>query len=150
VSDDLIERRAREAAEASVQVGSTVTGYHRLGSGPPLLLLRRGNAPVWQSILPVLVTRFRLLVPRIPEDEPDFDRWLGGFLDGLGVDGTRVIADRSLATQAIGFARAEPERVERLVLLLPGPGPELGPESLVVDPAAPADALIEAVTSFLD
>jgi hypothetical protein len=149
-SDDRTEARSNaQPVEASVQVGSTITGYHRLGSGPPLLVVRKGNDPVWRVILPVLATHFRLLVPRVPDGEPDFDGWLRGFLDGLGVDGTRVVADRTQVREAIQFAAAEPERIEKLVLLTADAVAGLPPvETLVVDPARDP-SLSETLIRFL-
>ena len=106
-----------------VRAGTTVTSYERTGAGNPVLLLVGPDAdiatPFWQAIRRAIGAQFRLVVPD-PAPTGDLSGWLGGFLDGLGVEGASMVADEKVGVAVIGFALLAPDRVSRLVLVSSG------------------------------
>lgn len=109
------------AVEAVVQAGATETRYHRAGCGAPLLLLVPGGAAgaLGGPLFALLSARFRVVAPVPPEDEAEVERWLGEVLDGLGLSRPALVAAGALAAPARAFARADPERVGRVVVCSP-------------------------------
>lgn len=108
-----------EAVRAEVRAGDRVTRYLRAGAGQVVLLLRPGSAAAaWSPAAAELAARHRVIVPDVPEP-PEFGGWLGGFLDGLGLEGVTILADPSLGGSAREFAAAEPDRVALLVEVPP-------------------------------
>lgn len=175
------EAPALRVARAAVDVGAVTTYYRRAGSGAPVLLLSSGGAGA--ALFESLSSRFRVFAPepvvesgaeaRAPAGgtaAPSFSRWLGDFLDGLGVMRASVVAEERFGIPALSFAISDPERVEGLVLLFrdardPGLGGDalldglwqsgqpllvlkMGSEAELADTAAAAE-LTERVVSFL-
>jgi pimeloyl-ACP methyl ester carboxylesterase len=106
---------------AVVRAGNTVTSYERSGAGHPVLLLVGPDAeiatPFWLAIRKAIGAQFRLVVPDPTPSVSDLGEWLGGFLDGLGVEGASLVADERVGVAVIGFALLAPDRVSRLVLV---------------------------------
>ncbi len=153
-------------AWAQVAMRDQVTRYHRRGAGRPVLLL--GGAEYWPALDDALAARCRTLSPDLP-DAPalgptELAAWLREFLDSLGVEGAAVVAAEAHGAAAVAFADADPERVERLLLLYEppeapapaahGPSPAVatttaGPMPVCVVVGREGAAL-EAAVTFLD
>ena len=121
-------------ARAWVHAGAHQTEYARAGAGRAVILLASDRAlhATAQMLFDALRPSMRVLWPEPPLKEcAQLDYWLPGFLDALGLADTSIIALPDFGVPALHFALAEPERVERLVLLLPTPanGEELEPRS---------------------
>lgn len=141
---------------ALVQSGSTATAYVCSGAGRPVLVLRQAEAhPVWSQLISAIAPRFRVITPEVPANQPEFDRWLRHFLDGLGHAEVRILADQTLAAPAIGFAILDPDRVERLAVIsptgpaIPGSIVEGGHPILFLRDDRPAAEIVATVTRFL-
>jgi len=106
---------------AVVRAGNSVTSYERTGSGHPVLVLVGPDAdistPFWQAIRKAIGAQFRMVLPDPMPSVNDLGEWLGGFLDGLGVDSASLVADERVGVAVIGFALLAPDRVKRLVLV---------------------------------
>ena len=104
---------------AVVQAGSTVTSYLRAGAGRPVVVLSRtapDHAPT-SALIETLRTAFRVMVPQLALEPAASMEWLAAFLDGLGLHQVGIIVDQALAPELLGFAREEPQRVDRIVIL---------------------------------
>ncbi len=110
-------------AWAQVAMRDQVTRYHRRGAGRPVLLL--GGAEYWPALDDALAARCRTLSPDLPGapalGPAELAAWLRDFLDGLGVEGAAVVAAEAHGAAAVAFADADPDRVERLLLLYEPP-----------------------------
>lgn len=108
-----------ESVHAEVRVGDSVTKYLRAGTGRPVLLLGRFDAPyaAWPGLTAELAANFRLVAPQLPAGRDDFAAWVRAFLDGLGLLRVSIVATDEVGVAAIAFALLENERVDRLVLL---------------------------------
>lgn len=106
--------------------------YREAGSGPPLLLLHQtaSSSTMWERVMLRLAGRFRLLALDTPgfggSDAPlalpeDGLAWyatrVAGFLDALGLARVHVVGHHTGAMIAAELAAAQPQRVQRLVLL---------------------------------
>ncbi len=153
--------------QAVVYVKGAEIPYLRAGSGSPVLLIQTGADGTFasRSLLASLATRFRAIAPAAAHGPLAFSSWLRGFMDGLGLQRASLVATSSLGVACLGFALAEPERVERLVFLLrDAPDPVL-PDGALPDrlsesghplllvrtehAACEADAAEEAILHFL-
>ena len=119
-----------DVVRACVVSGELNTHYYRAGRGQPVLVLIADNSLLW-SVLATMPRHVRALAPEPPRavlasdraidrDTGAFAAWVRSFLDALGLQQTAVIADAAFAPAALGFARADQERVSRLVLLQRG------------------------------
>lgn len=125
------------AVHASLRAGDTETRYVRAGAGPPVLLLHEPGSPLplWTAAFAHLALSCRVIEPHLDGlhldaregsptgRDPAFARWLSGFLDGLGSGSVCLVVSSRLGAAAARFARREPERVRRLVILAEG-GPD--------------------------
>jgi len=84
--------------------------YHRLGAGPPLVLL----GPTGRA--DELAARFRVIVPEMPDPGEDVGAWLTAFLEGLGMSGVTVLAAEPFHAVARDLALADPDRVSHVIL----------------------------------
>jgi hypothetical protein len=129
-----------EIVRATVHVGTLRMDYWRAGRGSPVLLLRASGAVVdphapWLS---ALTRRFSLLAPislfgTEAEAPLSITMRLRSFLDGLGLERVAAIADVDTAAELLRLALSEPERIERIVIMLPGHSDPLCPEGLPLD-----------------
>jgi pimeloyl-ACP methyl ester carboxylesterase len=133
---------AAHAVTATVHAGGTLMQYWRGGAGPAVLLVQGRVVDFehhdrWRS---VLATRFRLYAPApVPPGGAGADEPLGlllqRFLEGIGLRRVAIVADGETAGEALWLALLEPERIERILIILPGSP----------DPEAPAALLSELV-----
>lgn len=104
---------------AWVRIGTVETQYRRIGSGPPVLLLvvPTGDPPVtlterWRFLLPIDASNDTGVASL---DATSFGRWLGDFLEGLGLCGVHVVVPPTLATDLAALHLADPDRVLRVL-----------------------------------
>ena len=129
--------------EAVVQTGAFETPYRRAGRGGPVLLLVGGGAPAGQRLFDDLARRFRTIAPLLPpwlagDGGPgeSFDEWLRGLIDGLGLQRPALVAEADHGPVLLRFAGLDPDRVERIALVLYGPSE--GPAEQALREAAAA------------
>jgi hypothetical protein len=115
-----------DVARAAVTVGAVETSYVRVGSGPVVVLLdeRAGEAEV--SALAPLTARARCIVPDRTTifalsapghvGETPFGRWLGGFLEGLGIYDVSIVAPSFLGGELRRFVESHRGVVSCIVL----------------------------------
>ncbi len=102
-----------------MRAGTATTEYTRSGTGPTVVLLAPSGLdhPVWSAITGAATRRLRVIAPdRFPSDQR-FASWLRSFLDGLGLARVSLVAEAEIGIRVIGFALAQPERIQRLVVL---------------------------------
>lgn len=111
---------------ASVQVGNVETTYHRIGRGPPIVILDEGRIDLSASEIAPLARRWRFIAPdrttvaalTVPDsgDGSPFTQWLDGFLEGLGMGPALVVAPLGLTRELRAFTASRPGLVAGLVL----------------------------------
>lgn len=118
----------------SVDVGGIHTNYHRVGSGPTVVLVHGSGPGVsawanWRLTIPALAEHFDVVAPDVVgfgfTDRPDgfrygLDTWrehLLGFVDALGIDRFSIVGNSFGGGLAISMAVHAPERVDKLVLM---------------------------------
>jgi hypothetical protein len=133
-----------DVVRACVVARGTDTKYLRAGRGEPVLVLA-GDPAVAQAIVIRLPRRFRALAPEAPPPRVagarttgDFASWTRDFLDALGVGRVAVIADPSFAGPALGLAILDPDRVDRIALLVDRTGDADSYEGSIADRLAHA------------
>jgi hypothetical protein len=132
---------------AVVTHGPIETRYRRTGFGPPVVVLGLDVADDddrMRVLLAPLAARCRVIVPehasitalvgRPGADGMPFSAWFHGFLEGLGIEGARVVAGTGLDTALTQFVAAHPGDVDRLLIV----GASAN-ASAVAPPLAPAD-----------
>ncbi len=119
------------AEEQNTEVEGLPTRYLTAGTtGPPLLLLHGvgDNAFDWRWVLPALASTHRVYAPDLPGSGGSakpltdyspafFTRFVGAFLDALGVERATVIGNSLGGLVGLRLALAEPERVTALGLV---------------------------------
>ena len=119
-----------------VGIGGIPTFVSEAGSGPALLLVQGAGpgidaAMCWSTMVPLLSTRFRLVVPDMPgfghsevlkvRDTPaNVALHYLAVLDHLGVDRVAVIGHSRGGRVAVEVAAADSARVSRLAILTSG------------------------------
>ena len=116
--------------EQNIDVGGLPIHYLAAGEGPPLVLLHAlgESALDWRWVLPTLAHTNRVYVPDLPgfgysakpsaEYSPDFfARFVGAYLDALGLDRTAVVGNSIGGLAALRLALSEPARVDVLGLV---------------------------------
>ncbi len=107
--------------------------YLRAGEqGSPVVLLHGGGIDSsilsWELAIPALAEHHRVIAPDLPgygeSDKPDIEyttefylRFLGAFLDAVGLQRTSLAGLSMGGGIALGFALQSPERVDKLVLV---------------------------------
>jgi pimeloyl-ACP methyl ester carboxylesterase len=103
-------------------------------SAPPLVLIHGAgsNSAIWAPDAAVYGPHFRVYAldlpgepgkstpNRPPWDSPAYAEWLEDSLDALGIGTTTLVGISQGGWTALKFAVANPQRVEKLVLLTPG------------------------------
>jgi len=126
---------AQERREAAAKVDKFVTVYGsrihyvEAGSGAPLILVHglADNAGIWDSIIPALSAKFRVIAldqigfgrsdkPLLNFRISTFLDFLDGFLRELKIERASFIGNSLGGWVAAAFALARPEGIERLVL----------------------------------
>jgi hypothetical protein len=122
----------QDIVHASVVAGGThdeSTHYQRAGRGASVILLS-GDGTTANALLAGLPRHFRLIAPNVPASLAvtggDFQTWLRGFLDALGVTRAAIVAGPCFAAQVLGFSLMEPERVGQIVFLIGPCGTSFG------------------------
>jgi pimeloyl-ACP methyl ester carboxylesterase len=116
--------------ERRVDAGGLQVACLRAGEGAPLVLLHGegDSAASWQPVLPQLARSRRVYAPSLPghgdSDKPRADytpefygRFVGDFLDGIGVDRATLVGHSLGGLASMRFAMADPGRVAALVLV---------------------------------
>jgi hypothetical protein len=111
---------------AEVRAHDQVMRYHRSGAGRPLVVLRGSADALWPELDAHLVTRFRVVTPVLSADCGDLAAWVGGFLEGVGLDRVTLLAAEPCCLAALELALLDAYRVERLVLVPSGTAGETG------------------------
>lgn len=110
-----------EIVRATIMVGEVETQYRRAGAGPSLLVLRAlADTPLlelaaYARVIVPDTTTIAALTPDLAGRHP-FVQWIAGFLEGLGVTVTTVLAPASLAPELSELAKAQPGVVRRVLL----------------------------------
>lgn len=115
---------------AIVSAGNVDTPYHRLGHGPPVVVLG-----LWSNLdaraipldLLTLGASCRIIVPDLERVGPtaspvgpvaaSFGGWLSGFLDGLGLASATMIASWVMEEQLIDVLGSLSGRIDRIVIV---------------------------------
>ena len=109
------------SAFAEVRAHDQVMRYHRTGAGRPVVVLRAAtDDSLWPELDACLAVAFRVITPEIPAGGADIARWLGGFLEGVGLDRVTVVAADAYCLSALELVLLGAEQVERLVLVPAG------------------------------
>jgi pimeloyl-ACP methyl ester carboxylesterase len=123
------QKEALPTSDKSVTVYGAKIHYVEAGSGSPLILIHGlgDNIAVWDSVIPPLAARFRV----IALDQIGFGRsdkpllsyrvgtlvdFLDGFMTELKIERASLVGNSLGGWVAADFALKRPERVERLVL----------------------------------
>ena len=118
--------------ETTVQIPDGVVNYAHAGSGPPLLLLHSawGRWRFWLPVIDGLAEHFTVYAPdmighgdsarrRPGYTIPDFAKSVVDFMGAIGVDRAHVVGNSFSGTTSIELAAANPECIEKLVLVAP-------------------------------
>jgi pimeloyl-ACP methyl ester carboxylesterase len=116
--------------ERNIDVGGLPIRYLAAGEGPPLVLLHAlgESALDWRWVLPALAHTNRVYAPDLPgfgysakpsaEYSPAFfTRFVGAYLDALGLDRTAVVGNSIGGLAALRLALSEPARITALGLV---------------------------------
>ena len=116
--------------EQEIGVDGLRTRYLTAGQGPPLLLLHGvgDNALDWRWVMPALARTHQVYAPDLPGSGGSakpvadyspafFTRFVGAFLDALGVDRAAVVGNSLGGLVGLRLALSEPERVTALGLV---------------------------------
>jgi pimeloyl-ACP methyl ester carboxylesterase len=128
--DTAIAGEKPSVLEQTIQIDGILTRYLAAGSGPPLVLLHGAgdNARDWSYVLPLLGRSHRVLAPDLPGYSPgsspgtDYSparlaRFVGGFMDAVGLDNAAVAGNSLGGLVALQLALSEPERVVALCVV---------------------------------
>src|SRR5947199_4111022 len=126
---------AQEATERTPKTDKFVTVYGakihyvEAGSGAPLILIHglADNVAVWDSVIPSLAAKFRVIAfdqigfghsdkPLLSYRVSTFVDFLDGFMTELKIERASLVGNSLGGWAAAAFALTHPERVERLVL----------------------------------
>jgi hypothetical protein len=120
----------REMVRAVVSDGAIETHYRRAGIGPAVVVLGFSFEDDTSRVpvpLQPLVDCCRVIVPdhaSIAVLAPasgcastPFTGWLRGFLEGLGIHGTRVVAAAALDTALASFLAEHPGEIDRVLII---------------------------------
>lgn len=93
--------------------GAIETPYRRAGRGPSALLLAHGT-PLLEGLAGDLRVFEPLRAPAEP-GTPEWVAWLGGLLDGLGLERPAVVVDAACVEPVRQLAAAAPDRLGRVI-----------------------------------
>ncbi|KRW61087.1 alpha/beta fold hydrolase [Pseudomonas sp. TTU2014-080ASC] len=118
----------------SIQIGECTLNYHDQGEGDVILLIHGSGPGVtawanWRGVIPTLSQRARIIAPDMlgfgytscpSEWKLDPATWvqsLVGLLDALNIERVSIVGNSFGGAIALAFAKAHPQRVQRLVLM---------------------------------
>ncbi len=118
----------------SIQIGECTLNYHDQGDGEVILLIHGSGPGVtawanWRGVIPALSQQARVIAPDMlgfgysqcpAEWKLDPQTWvqsLVGLLDALDIQRVSIVGNSFGGAIALAFARAFPQRVQRLVLM---------------------------------
>jgi 3-oxoadipate enol-lactonase len=114
----------------TLNVNGADVAYDEAGTGHPLLLVHAGiaNRHMWDLVWDALASRFRVIRPDLrgfgetPAATEPFTNWqdLAGLLRALDARPAHVIGVSMGGSASLDLALAEPDLVDRLVLMAPG------------------------------
>ena len=124
------------ASFAEVRAHDQIMRYHRAGAGRPVVVLRASPdaRSLWPELDEALSSAFRVLTPEVPPT--DVARWLGGFLEGVGLDRVTLVATDDFCLPAIELALLSADQIERLLLVPSGHARETGLDGTLAAPLA--------------
>jgi pimeloyl-ACP methyl ester carboxylesterase len=113
---------------AEVRARDQVMRYRRAGAGRPVVVLRPpgDTPPLWPELDESLAASFRVITPEVPANGADVARWLGDFLEGVGLDRVTLVAADDFCLPALERVLLCADQVERLVLVPAGYADETG------------------------
>ncbi|HEV7993727.1 MAG TPA: hypothetical protein VGP25_18010 [Gemmatimonadaceae bacterium] len=113
---------------AEVRAHDQVMRYRRAGAGRPIVVLRSApdSEPLWPELEEWLAGAFRVITPEIPRSGADVARWLGDFLEGVGLEHVTLVATEGYCLPALELALLGADQIERLVLVPAGYADETG------------------------
>jgi 4,5:9,10-diseco-3-hydroxy-5,9,17-trioxoandrosta-1(10),2-diene-4-oate hydrolase len=116
--------------ERNIDVDGLPIHYLSTGEGPPLVLLHAlgESAFDWRWVLPALASTNRVYAPDLPgfghSGKPSADyspaffaRFVGAYLDALGIERTTLVGNSLGGLAALRLALSEPERMSALGLV---------------------------------
>jgi pimeloyl-ACP methyl ester carboxylesterase len=116
--------------EWNIDVGGLCAHHLTAGKGPPLVLLHAlgESALDWRWVLPILARTHRVYAPDLPgfgySAKPSVDyspaffaRFVGDYLDALGLERATVVGNSLGGLAALRLALSEPSRVSALGLV---------------------------------
>jgi len=119
-----------ESSEQQIELHGHPVTYHRVGSGPAVLLVHgiTSSSRTWRSVMPALAEHYDVIAPDLlghgRSAKPRGDYSLGGYASGLRdllvaleVPAATVVGHSLGGGVAMQFAYQFPDRVERLVLV---------------------------------
>jgi hypothetical protein len=113
---------------AEVRAHDQVMRYRRAGAGRPVVVLRAASdaEPLWPELDASLAGSFRVITPEVPASGADVAHWVGGFLEGVGLERVTLVATEGFCLAALELALLGADQVERLVLVPAGHAGETG------------------------
>jgi hypothetical protein len=139
---------------AEVRVGDHVTRYVRRGTGPSVVLVGpdvSANA-IWVPLVEHLAPGHRIVVPQLPPADADVAAWLRGFIEGIGLTSTVLIAGNGSSAAALEVATADDFLVRKVVIMPRGDDPVTAAETertLVVAPDTPTAESLRRIAEFI-
>jgi pimeloyl-ACP methyl ester carboxylesterase len=126
---------AHEAIDIETSFGTTHVNVAGSPDSPPLLLLPGAqiSSTIWYPNVEPLSRHFRVYAPDIVDqtgrsvparkltNPQENVEWLTEVLDALHLDRVPMIGHSNGCWQILNFAKAAPQRIERIVLLSPAP-----------------------------
>lgn len=126
----LLDGIGTAVTQGQVRAGSVRTAFVRAGEGDPVVLLHGAAAGgvTWGPLLSRMADRSDVIAPDIvgygSSDKPAvgytreyLSRWLGDFLDALGLERVALVGNSQGGAAALQFAHDHPDRVRPLVLM---------------------------------
>jgi hypothetical protein len=136
---------------AEVRARDRVTRYRRSGVGRAVLVLDTGNgSSLWPELMHVLANNFRLIVPEVPADNPNFGAWLAEFLEGLGCTTVSLIAASDFCVPALDLVLRDVDQISQLVMVPDGEADEPGREGALGTAAGPSSIPLLIVRRGVD
>jgi pimeloyl-ACP methyl ester carboxylesterase len=118
-----------------IDANGGVIEYEKVGSGPPLLLMHGGEGDLtqWRDVVPLLSDEFTVIPynqrdtgESVVDDKDytmeDLGTDAAALIAELGYDRAHVLGSSFGSTVALATVLFHPERVDRLVLCMGGPG----------------------------